>query len=322
MLSGLVFVGDPCHDHSDSSGYHQLCSLFPQAGWLGAKALAEGELSWHRRPGDLDRRPAVFHVLYGDCSHTTLPAILRRRFPSARIVSTAHQPAARLRRDAAVMASLRVADVIVTVSGEQARLLAGDHGVGVPVCAIPHGVWVSRFRLSPESIATPRTDVLLVGRHLRDWDGARYVLDALAGHGIRSVVLGAFAAAHLPRPHALVDLRGRVSEADLARLYDRSAVLFLPLLDGTASNAVLEAMAAGCPVVCPDIGSLVEEYLGDRLDAFEPGRYDAAVGRILGYVRSPAHRSARSNVLAQRAEQFDWACLRPRYERLYRAVVQ
>jgi glycosyltransferase involved in cell wall biosynthesis len=322
MLSDLVFVGDPCHDHSDSSGYHQLCTLFPQAGWLSGKALAEGELSWHRRPSDPDRHPAVFHVLYGDCARTTLPAILRRRFPSARIISTAHQPATRLRADPAVMASLRVADVIVTVSRQQAHQLTGDHGVGVPVHAIPHGVWVTPFRPPPGPSTTPRTTVLLVGRHLRDWNAARHVLDALTTHGIRTVVLGASAPANLPQPDTLVELRGRVPETELARLYHHCAALFLPLLDATASNAVLEAMAAGCPVICPKISSLVDEYLGDHSDAYEPGQYDTATDRILNHVRSPAHRCARSTVLTQRAQQFNWTHLRPQYEHLYQTVLQ
>jgi len=315
MLTDLVFVGDPCHDHSASSGYHQLCSLFPEASWLSGRALAEGTLSWYRRPGYADRRPAVFHVLYGDCSRTALPAILRRRFPWARIICTAHQPAERLRQDRTAMESLSIADAIVTVSQAQAYQLAGC-GVDTPLHAIPHGVWTRSFRPPPGSTGTAREDVLLIGRHLRDWNGARQVIDALARNGVRPVVLGASARANLP--NALVDARARVSESDLARLYDRSAALFLPLLDGTASNALLEAMAAGCPVVCPELTSLVDEYLGDRSDSFGPGQYDVAVDRLLGHVRQPAHRSARSTVLAERAEQFDWSRLRPRYERLYR----
>lgn len=321
-MTHLVFVGHRCGDHSPSSGYDQICSLFPEAGWLDGRELAEGRVTWHRRPAvslHEDGSAPLFHVFYGDCSGSSLPAILRSKFPEATIVSSLHQPVARLAADPAARAALDHVDAVITVSDIQARQL-DDLGLGIPVHSIPHGVRARAFRPSLPANA-PRHHVLLVGTYLRDWQGARRVVDLLAGAGVSAVVVGANPPADLFAGHGHVEVAGRLSEGELARMYDRSAALFLPVLDATASNALLEAMAAGCPVVCPRLPSLVDEYLADASDSFEPKRYETAAARLLSYVKEPGRRAAKSHALMKRAEEFDWSRLKPRYARAYEEIL-
>lgn len=311
----VVFVGHRCCDHSPSSGYDQVCALVPEAGWLDGRALEQGRLEWLREPRDsgLAGSP-VFHVFYGDCSGKRLPALLRARFPDASIVSSVHQPVARMRADAAAWAAVAASDVLITVSdvqGDELRRL----GVPQPIHAIPHGVWREVFRSATSSAASDF--VLIVGSYLRDWAAAKHVIGGLAKGGIRSIALGAGSRDHLSTPDVTVEGLARVPEDELVRLYHRAAAVFLPFLEATASNALLEAMAAGCPIVCPAMPSLVHEYLGDDLDTFPPGRHDLAVARLQHYVHDPAARAARSRTLAQRSERFDWAALAPRYHAAY-----
>ena len=315
----MIFVGDRCCDHSPSSGYDQVCSIFPETGWLSGRALAAGELAWQRRSEDGDSSQRMFHVFYGDCSGSALPALVRDRFPDAIIASTFHQPVSRVVHDRAAMASLEYTDAVITVSERQGRDLAG-FDLGVPIHVVPHGVWTQPFRPARAN-CRPRRDVLLVGTYLRDWDAAIRVVESLAAAGVRSVVVGANAYAERFAGRELVDVSPRISEPELAQLYDASAALFLPVADATASNALLEAMAAGCPVVCSRSASLVDEYLGDRLDSFEEGEDDIAVGRLLRYVTDPLRRAARSQVLMRRAARFDWANLKTRYRETYREIV-
>lgn len=312
----LVFAGHRCCDHSPSSGYDQVCSLFPDAGWLDGRALEAGNVVWHREPSSSGAEgPRVFHVFYGDCSGKPLPAILRERFPGSVIVSSAHQPVSRLVADPPALAALKASDAIITVSELQRRELA-EAGLSVPVYAVPHGVWTDVFRpQSPPDIAE-RRDVLFVGSFLRDWDEAKQVAAELAGAGIRPIALGAG-----PRQHLTGDLpievAPRVSEEELARMYHRAAAVYLPFLEATASNALLEAMAAGCPVVCRRLPSLVDEYLGDDSDTYEAGQSERAAARLLHYVRNPSARAAKSAQLMARAEQFDWSRLRDRFAAIY-----
>jgi glycosyltransferase involved in cell wall biosynthesis len=321
-MNHLVFAGHRCCDHSPSSGYDQVCALFPDAGRLHGPDLATGRLTWHRppaKPADLPR--ALFHVFYGDCSGSALPAILRKRFPQSTIVSTVHQPISRLRHDPAGWASLLPVDGIITVARTQATEIAG-HDLTASVRHVPHGVWTQVFHPAPRPASGPRDHVLLVGNYLRDWTGTQHIVDRLAHAGVRSVVLGSAAPARLAIRHPLVEIVSRVPEAGLAAHYDRAAALILPVIDATASNALLEAMSAGCPVICPALPSLVGEYLGDDSDSYPSGRYDQAVAKALTYVRQPHRRIARSRTLIERATQFDWARLRPRLADAYHEIVR
>jgi glycosyltransferase involved in cell wall biosynthesis len=235
------------------------------------------------------------------------------------IVSSVHQPIVRLKADRLACAALNASDAIVTVSEVQAREL-NNFGLAVPIYAIPHGVWTKAFRPTSVWPGQHRQDVLLVGSVLRDWEGAKQVVKLLARAGVRSIALGASAQEHLVGHDACVEVPQRVSEAELAEMYERSAALFLPFLQATASNALLEAMAAGCPVVCPRLPSLVEEYLGNDLDSFEAGRYDIAAARLLHYVQNPSDRDARKRELMARADEFDWSHLKQRYAATYEEV--
>ena len=316
-MNDLIFAGHRCNDHSPSGGYDQVCSLFPDAGWLDGRALQAGRMEWQRRPQQGDGvTPRVIHVFYGDCSGKELPALLRQRFPGAAIVSSAHRPVARLESDEQARAALRASDAIITVSETQAHELR-ELALPAPIHPIPHGVWIDAFRPPTRSAGHHRKDVLIVGSFLRDWEGARWVIERLAQHDVRCIALGAGARGNLAGEGALVDVRERVSESELIALYEKSAAVFLPFLEATASNALLEAMVAGCPVVCPRLPSLVEEYLDDTSDSFEPGQYTAAADRLLHYVRDPSARVARSEQLMERVEVFDWSRLKPRYAAVF-----
>jgi glycosyltransferase involved in cell wall biosynthesis len=314
----LVFVGHRCCDHSESSGYDQIASIFPDAGWLDGRSLGAGELEWIRRPSSEEPSPLdLFHVFYGDCSGSALPAILRDRFPEAIVVATAHQPISRLQHDPEGWAGLEAVDAVITVCHEQARHLAGL-GLRCPVYGLPHGVWTRAFRLAEPDSPTARDSVLMVGTYLRDWDSSRRIIDQLAASGIRTDLVGS--GDRLAVDHPLVTRHSRVSETELARLYQRSAALVLPVLDATASNALLEAMAAGCPVVCPRFASLIDEYLGDDADAYASDDPAGAVARATRLVNDPRYRAARSARLLARVEKFDWEYLRPRFEETYARI--
>jgi glycosyltransferase involved in cell wall biosynthesis len=316
----LTFVGHRCCDHSPSSGYDQIAALFPESGWLDGPALEAGRVEWTQEasPASTGGRQ-IFHVIYGDCSGKELPKILKNRFPGAVVVSSVHQPVAQLLADGAALEALHSSNAILTVSQTQARELE-NLGIGPPIYTVPHGVWTRIFRPPAGSPVQGRQTVLFVGSFLRDWPGARRILALLSHVGIRSIGLGDGARRFLADADLHIELPPRVSESELARLYDRAAAVCLPFLNATASNALLEAMAAGCPIICPSVPSLVDEYLGDDSDTYPPGDYETAAARILHYVENPVAREARKSELTSHASAFDWSALKPRYIAAYAEV--
>jgi glycosyltransferase involved in cell wall biosynthesis len=110
-----------------------------------------------------------------------------------------------------------------------------------------------------------------------------------------------------------VTLAGYVPDDDLAALYAACAVFCYPSLYEGFGLPVLEAMAAGAPVVTSNVSSL-PEVGGDAVRYVNP-EDEAAIGaeleRLLG---SPAERSELAERGRARAAEFSW-------ERTTRAVL-
>ncbi len=165
------------------------------------------------------------------------------------------------------------------------------------VAVIPNGVDLSRFSTAaaPAPAAplaarrgTPR--VLFVGRFNEPRKGLSVLLDAVSllraqGRGIEVDVVGSGAperflarAAHLG-----VRFRGRLPDAALAEAYASADVFCAPSLGGESFGMVLvEAMAAGCPVVASDLPGYAEAARGAALltRSGDPGGLAVALWRV------------------------------------------
>ncbi|HLW37063.1 MAG TPA: glycosyltransferase, partial [Candidatus Eremiobacteraceae bacterium] len=99
------------------------------------------------------------------------------------------------------------------------------------------------------------------------------------------VLAGASGSYALPAVPPSVRVRsvGRVGDAELASLYARASLLAHPSLYEGFGLPVLEAMAAGTPVVASDIPS-VREAAGDAAEFVKPGdaaAFSQALQRVL-----------------------------------------
>jgi glycosyltransferase involved in cell wall biosynthesis len=75
---------------------------------------------------------------------------------------------------------------------------------------------------------------------------------------------------------------------------------------------VLEAMAAGCPVVCSNASS-IPEVGGDAALYFTPGDAEAAAASLALLFSSKEERAARKLAGHEQARKFSWSC---HFERL------
>jgi glycosyltransferase involved in cell wall biosynthesis len=97
---------------------------------------------------------------------------------------------------------------------------------------------------------------------------------------------------------------GRVPDADLAVLLDRATALVVPSRAEGFGLPLLEAMAAGTPVVTSDAAALVEVGAGAaRVAALEPAALAAALREVAD---DPELRRRMSNAGRTRAATFSW----------------
>ncbi|MDX1658134.1 MAG: glycosyltransferase family 4 protein [Nitriliruptorales bacterium] len=201
---------------------------------------------------------------------------------------------------------------------------------------VPNGVDVERFETAepfPELVEDPRLHVLFVGR-LEPRKGLEQLVRAFiqvraSRDDVRLLVVGE--GPERDRCQQLVPggLRsdvvfvGRVDGDELARFY-RSADLFAaPALGGESFGIVLlEAMAAGCPVVASDIPgyrtAVRDRENGRLVPPDDPSALAEAIGSLLD---NEATRDALATEGRGAVQEYDWRHVATRLRDLYAEVV-
>ena len=215
--------------------------------------------------------------------------------------------AASLRYRTLVPRSIQRASVVVTPSTTTAELLKAEYDVQVPVVVTPLGVDPGWFAATPPGDALraelrlpssyllfvgtlePRKDLrTLLAAHRLMVDPPPLVLVGPAGWGEQVDVTGCVT------PGYLGDERLRAVVAG-------AAALVLPSRDEGFGLPVLEALAAGTPVVASDL-PVLREVGGSVVTYAEvggPASFAAAMEAVLESPGDPASRRAQ-------AEQFTW----------------
>jgi glycosyltransferase involved in cell wall biosynthesis len=137
-----------------------------------------------------------------------------------------------------------------------------------PIYLIKHGVDLNIFRIKKE-ISKSRNKVLIVGQHLRNFTVIEKTI--LNVWKVNDDVEFHFVIPVRYRPVELFKLCSsdkiffyeNLSTDELASLYNQSALTFLPLIDSTANNAIIESLSCGTCVVTNNIGGVID-YLSNR----------------------------------------------------------
>jgi glycosyltransferase involved in cell wall biosynthesis len=266
-------------------------------------------------PASLASQIDVVHFLDGEHSARFLPRFIKAsRISRTKTVATFHQPPA-IAAEVVDTRTLRWLDRIVLVSPSQLpffRQYVPEERLKV----ILHGVDSDFFH--PSGIINKGNQIrcLTVGHWLRDWTMFAQVARALAHESQISfdiVTTRDIGATDLPnvRQHRAID------DSTLALLYRSTDVLFLPLTDATANNALLEGMASGLPVVASDLEA-VRAYLPQSnallVADHDVGGYVGALTRLQNddTLRLDLGRRARA-----RAEAISWPLVARSLEEVY-----
>ena len=226
------------------------------------------------------------------------------------------------RRFRRAVATLCQADLVLADSHHTARdvveLLGCDEA---RIRVFPLGADLAQFH-APQPSPLPDWEARLAGRHAIISVGSTAERKNLAllpdffrrlqaaGWPVTLVRIGD----ELPAPLArelrevlgdeLLEL-GKVSAEHLAGAYQRAALLIFPSRLEGFGLPVLEAMAAGCPVVCSNASSL-PEVGGDAALYFDPDDAAAAVAHAEFMLRGGEARAERVRAGREWSSRFSW----------------
>jgi glycogen(starch) synthase len=223
------------------------------------------------------------------------------------------------RADAVVVLSRRLADLLVAGGLDPGR-----------VQVIPSGVDLRRFAgpLPDPAPDLPCPRVLFVGR-LAPQKGVSTLLDAvpllrnraavvLVGDGPQRPALERQAGRLAP---GRVRFQGFVPHAEVPAWLAAADVLVLPSIYEELGSVLLEAMAAGLPVVASAVGGIPDALgaAGRLVPPRDPAALAAAVDEVLD---DPALAARLGEAARRRATAFSWDALAGRVLDLYREVVE
>jgi len=261
----------------------------------------------------------IVHFLDGEHSPQFLPRILKWS-PGGhpKIMVTYHQPRdllPSLTRDEVI----RRLDFITVVSPEQMPYFLSVVGPR-RVRSIPHGIDIDYFRpgTKPDS---KNFRCITVGHYLRDFNVFREVANRLRSHEEIEFHLVSSRVSGLENGTNVI-LHRNIDDDQLLSLYQQSDILFLPLMNSTANNSLLEGIACGLPVVSTRLSS-VRSYLsgeeGILVEGSDPERFSQA---ILFLLNNPAQRAAMARQARKRAEELDWRNIAPQYGAVYSQLMR
>ena len=227
-------------------------------------------------------------------------------------------------------------DGLIAVSraskGYHARYFPGEYTV------IPNGVDIGLFGcadLCPiEEFGDGRPNVLFVGR-MEKRKGLPYLIEAFVHvkrelPEARLIVVGAYD--DLDKVPFMLQVRhlglsdvhfvGRVSDEELARYYHTADVFCAPSTGMESFGMVLlEAMAAGAPVVASDIEGYREVVdNGVQGVLVEPEKPEALAAALISLLRDPQRRHALSASGREKAQYYAWPTIAARVLDFYAAV--
>jgi phosphatidylinositol alpha-mannosyltransferase len=288
--------------------------------------VAARTLAWLRE-GRFD----VLHVHEPTTPSVSLIALWAAEVP---VVATFHTATTRSR--AMSSAALLMRPTLEKISAriavsESARATLVQHLGGDPL-VIPNGIDTTCF-----TGAEPRPDwqrpgpvVVFLGRIDEPRKGLSVLLDAfvavqrrypsarllVAGHG------GDGAALVPDEVRDRVAFLGQVSDLDRARLLASADVFVAPQTGGESFGVVLlEAMAAGAPVVASDLAAFRDVLGGGRFgEMFAAGDSAACAEAVMTLLSDDVRREALHRSGPAQARCYDWTRLVPDIEAVYETV--
>lgn len=278
---------------------------------------------WSLLAGCWLRKPDVVHVLYGD---EQLDLLLRSRWLlQSPLVVSFHLPTTRVahrfeRLQKHLLTGIDAAVVVARCQLKDFQSWLGSE----KVVYVPHGIDTQRFCPSEKEARVSPLHLVMVGEHMRDWEASHRIIDECRARNLpveidivlREPLWPVFTGC------TNVHLYSAISEEELIRLYREADALLVPVIDSTANNTVLEALACGTPVISNSVGG-IPDYVDDTCGwLFGKGEVFGIVELIAQLCDNPEIVWSRREAARLKSLEFSWDRVAKQMLAIYAAIAK
>ncbi len=319
----------PCQvlDHQYLDMAHNLANSLPDAlaeiffdpkgqGWYRDRSYISRELA---TGVSMLREEGLYHFLYGENSFRWTGCL--KTMQNRKTLVTFHQPPAVFDKLFEDKAFVKTADAIIVVGTNQKPYFEGLAGKN-KVYHVPHGVDAAYFHPGKMPKNTEGFTALIVGAWLRDTEVLEKII--LASHemrlGIRFDIVSNPRFCELFKDMPGVFLFSGISDGALREKYRNADVLLLPMIDSTANNSLLEAMACAKPVLTTRVGGTLGYLDKDSGVLAPPGEPGPFLEALSGLIKNPEKKAAMGAQARKTAKNLDWPCVGRQMVRVYEDI--
>lgn len=305
-------------------GMRRLFSYFPDKAkgspfYTNDCALTELEVIFE----SLYNCPNFIHVTYVENSLGILPSW--RKYSHAKLIGTVHQPSRWWQSEHLYPEILSGLDALITLTSQDIEYF--ETYLPGRVYFIPHGVDTFFFRPNEKSDRKESIRCIFSGQYERDFETLLKVIQQIV-YQEPNLQFDLVVPEHKCPPNFVeavsmyeqVSWHTGISDEELLRLYQRADILLLPLLNCTANNALVEAIACGLPVVSNDVGGIRDYTASNFADLLPAHDIQGLVNAVLRLASSAQDRLAKSSLARDFAEKYlSWDKIAIKTVEVYRA---
>jgi glycosyltransferase involved in cell wall biosynthesis len=279
------------------------------------RLLSKSYLSLHAEQAALKGKGRLLHHLYGE-NTLWLSLLGHHRRP---IVATFHRPPRLLNAEMPLFwkqAIHNLAGVVVLSPTLLSYMKSSCSLMGTHIALIPHGIDTEYF--SPSEDERSNELAISVGSYLRDPATLIRAMRIVREKAPRLKLI-LVSKAPTSGPDNVIVKHG-ITDEELLGYYRRSSFMILPLVDLVASNAMLEAMACGVPVICPNFQS-ARFYMGNVPTTYDPGNANDLADKIIWLYENDDERRKLGSEMRERAQTFSWIRISSMMRSFYETIL-
>lgn len=239
----------------------------------------------------------VFHIIYGENIYKYLGKFKGK---TNKIVCTYHQPISVFNENKEWIESIKDLDKIILMGAEDHDFFRNINS-SMDIRFIPHGINTDFYYPSTQAEGKR---IMMVGNWLRDFNFANAVFKQLLTIDVELEIDVVTNKQNFDcfESNKRLHLSTNITDEELRNMYQKARIVFLPLTEFTANNALLEAAASGTDIIiATNIKSV--SYFDENQISFVALEQDEAIKILLEKLENNFNRkNARGFVV----DNYSW----------------